>query len=53
MLLAWLVGLAYFLLSATAGGACTLRLNPAADLAGRILHFALPIPNKGHSGWSY
>ena len=35
---AWLVGLAYFLLTASAGGVTTLQLNPAADLSGRILH---------------
>lgn len=46
VLMAWLVGLAYFLLSATAGGVCTLQLNPAADLSGRIMHWVLPIPNK-------
>ncbi|KAG2425533.1 hypothetical protein HXX76_013577 [Chlamydomonas incerta] len=52
-MLAWLMGLAYFLLSASAGGVCTLQLNPAQDLAARFLHWVLPIPNKGHSGWSY
>lgn len=46
VLLAWLVGLAYFLLTASAGGICNLQLNPAADLAGRWLHWILPIPNK-------
>ena len=39
VLMAWLVGLAYFLLSATAGGVCTLQLNPAADLSGRRMGF--------------
>ncbi|KAG2483392.1 hypothetical protein HYH03_017744 [Edaphochlamys debaryana] len=53
VLLAWLFGLAYFLLSASAGTNCTLQLNPAQDLAGRLMHWVLPIPNKGHSGWSY
>lgn len=46
VLLAWLVGLAYFLLTASAGGVTSLQLNPAADLSGRICHALLPIPNK-------
>lgn len=52
VLLAWLMGLAYFLLTASAGGVTTLQLNPAADLGGRICHALLPIPNKVGAGGS-
>ncbi|KAI7836960.1 hypothetical protein COHA_009209 [Chlorella ohadii] len=53
VLIAWLMGLAYFLLTGTAGSTCNLQLNPASDLGGRIAYTLLPIANKGHAGWSY
>ena len=28
-------------------------INPARDLGPRIMHFILPIPNKGSSDWKY
>jgi glycerol uptake facilitator protein len=35
------------------GGTTGFAINPARDLAPRIAHFLLPIPNKGTSDWSY
>lgn len=35
------------------GGATGYAINPARDLGPRIIHFILPIKNKGESGWGY
>ncbi|MEV0373781.1 MIP/aquaporin family protein [Streptomyces sp. NPDC050636] len=35
------------------GGPTGYAINPARDLAPRIAHALLPIPNKGSSDWSY
>jgi glycerol uptake facilitator protein len=35
------------------GGPTGYAINPARDLAPRIIHAILPIPNKGSSDWGY
>ena len=35
------------------GGPTGYAINPARDLGPRIVHFVLPIKNKGGSGWAY
>lgn len=35
------------------GGPTGYAINPARDLAPRIMHAILPIPGKGDSGWGY
>lgn len=45
-ILVWAVGLAL-------GGTTGYAVNPARDLGPRIMHFILPIPNKGKSDWEY
>lgn len=35
------------------GGPTGYAINPARDLGPRIMHFVLPIKNKGNSGWGY
>lgn len=35
------------------GGTTGYAINPARDLAPRIMHFVLPIPDKRDSDWSY
>ncbi len=35
------------------GGPTGYAINPARDLGPRIMHFILPIKNKGNSGWDY
>lgn len=35
------------------GGPTGYAINPARDLGPRIMHFILPIKNKGGSGWDY
>ena len=35
------------------GGPTGYAINPARDLAPRLAHFLLPIPNKDDSNWSY
>ncbi|HMO62959.1 MAG TPA: MIP/aquaporin family protein [Ferruginibacter sp.] len=35
------------------GGTTGYAINPARDLGPRLMHFILPIKNKGHSDWGY
>jgi glycerol uptake facilitator protein len=35
------------------GGATGYAINPARDLGPRLIHFLVPIPNKGTSDWGY
>jgi glycerol uptake facilitator protein len=35
------------------GGSTGYAINPARDLAPRIMHALLPIPNKGNGDWGY
>lgn len=44
--LVWVIGLAL-------GGPTGYAINPARDLGPRIMHFVLPIANKGDSDWGY
>ena len=44
--LIWSIGLSL-------GGTTGYAINPARDLAPRIAHALLPIPNKGDSDWGY
>jgi glycerol uptake facilitator protein len=45
-LLVWVIGLSL-------GGTTGYAINPARDLGPRIIHFLVPIKNKGTSDWTY
>lgn len=45
-LLVWVIGLSL-------GGTTGYAINPARDLAPRLMHALLPIKNKGNNDWSY
>lgn len=45
-LLVWVIGLSL-------GGTTGYAINPARDLSPRIVHFLVPIKNKGTSDWAY
>ena len=45
-LLVWSIGLSL-------GGTTGYAINPARDFGPRIMHFLLPMKNKGKSDWSY
>ena len=47
------VGLIVFAIGLSLGGTTGYAINPARDLAPRIAHAILPVPNKGPSDWSY
>lgn len=47
------VGLLVFSIGLSLGGTTGYAINPARDLAPRIMHAVLPISGKGSSDWSY
>jgi glycerol uptake facilitator protein len=47
------VGLLVFAIGMSLGGPTGYAINPARDLAPRILHALLPLPHKGQSDWGY
>jgi glycerol uptake facilitator protein len=49
----FLVGILVWSLGLSMGGTTGYAINPARDLAPRIVHFLLPIPGKGSSNWQY
>lgn len=55
--LGWLgalgVALLVVVIGTSLGGPTGYAINPARDLAPRIAHALLPIPNKGSSDWGY
>jgi glycerol uptake facilitator protein len=48
-----LVGFLVWSIGLSLGGPTGYAINPARDLAPRIAHAILPIPNKGGSDWDY
>lgn len=48
-----LVGFVVFSIGLSLGGPTGYAINPARDLGPRIVHFLLPIPEKGSSDWRY
>lgn len=48
-----LVGILVWAIGLSLGGPTGYAINPARDLAPRIVHALLPIPGKGGSDWSY
>ena len=48
-----LVGLLVLAIGLSLGGPTGYAINPARDLAPRIIHAILPIPGKGGSDWGY
>lgn len=48
-----LVGVLVWAIGLSLGGPTGFAINPARDLAPRIAHAILPIPNKGDSDWGY
>ncbi|KAI92625.1 MIP/aquaporin family protein [Spiroplasma melliferum] len=47
------VGLTVFGIGLSLGGTTGYAINPVRDLIPRIVHFVLPLKNKGTSDWSY
>ena len=45
-ILVWAIGLSL-------GGTTGYAINPARDLGPRIVHYLLPMKNKGNSDWNY
>jgi glycerol uptake facilitator protein len=48
-----LVGFLVLAIGLSLGGPTGYAINPARDLAPRIMHFVLPIAGKGPSDWAY
>jgi glycerol uptake facilitator protein len=48
-----LVGLLVLAIGLSLGGPTGYAINPARDLAPRVVHAMLPISGKGDSGWQY
>ncbi len=46
-------GILVFAIGLSLGGPTGYAINPARDLAPRLVHAILPIPNKGPTEWSY
>jgi glycerol uptake facilitator protein len=49
----WLVGSLVWGIGLSLGGTTGYAINPARDLGPRFMHWLLPIPGKGNSGWRY
>ena len=49
----WLVGRLVWGIGLSLGGTTGYAINPARDLGPRFMHWLLPIPGKGNSGWRY
>ena len=49
----YLVGVLVWSVGLSLGGPTGYAINPARDLAPRLAHAVLPIPNKGSSDWGY
>lgn len=49
----FMVGILVWGIGLSLGGPTGYAINPARDLAPRILHSILPLKNKGDSDWSY
>lgn len=49
----YLVGILVWAIGLGLGGSTGYAINPARDLAPRLMHTLLPIPGKGPSDWSY
>ncbi len=49
----YLVGMLVWSIGLSLGGPTGYAINPARDLAARIAHAILPIPDKGSSDWGY
>ncbi len=47
------IGLVVLVIGLALGGTTGYAINPARDLAPRIMHAILPIPNKRDSDWGY
>jgi glycerol uptake facilitator protein len=47
------VGLVVFVIGLSLGGTTGYAINPARDLAPRLVHAIVPIPGKRDSDWSY
>lgn len=47
------IALVVLVIGISLGGPTGYAINPARDLAPRIVHTLLPIPNKGGSNWTY
>jgi len=47
------VALVVLVIGLSLGGTTGYAINPARDLGPRLMHFLLPIPNKGSSDWPY
>jgi glycerol uptake facilitator protein len=48
-----LVGLLVVGIGLSLGGTTGYAINPARDLGPRLVHYFLPVPNKGSSDWNY
>ncbi len=48
-----IVGFLVVAIGLSLGATTGYAINPARDLAPRLVHFLLPIPGKGHSDWAY
>lgn len=49
----FLVGMLVFVIGNALGGTTGYAINPARDLAPRLVHYLLPIKGKGSSHWEY